>query len=152
MQYAEDSKRIAAWLINNEIRENPIEKNILSCEIGAAVAEGRIFGDLVETLEDINNHAVSGLSKTASSISSNGSKDLAIPIRQMRVSHCCHLAACFFGTVDPALSYLPQSPVDFFIESLPLFPGPAFFCIQGFQCAAYDILRTGKTAASQTLL
>lgn len=61
MQYAENLERIAGGLVNNEVREDPVEKNIPSREISAAVTDEGIFGQSVKAIEDISHYAVGGL-------------------------------------------------------------------------------------------
>jgi hypothetical protein len=51
MQHSKNLKRIASGLINDEVGENPVEKNVPTSEIGAAVAAVRDVRQLVKSLE-----------------------------------------------------------------------------------------------------
>ena len=58
VKHAENLERFASRLIDDEVRECLVEKNILVREIGAAMAAAWDIGELVEGLEEFGDDAV----------------------------------------------------------------------------------------------
>jgi hypothetical protein len=58
VQHSENLKRIASRFINDKVRENPVEKNLLVREISAAVAAVWDVGQLVKTFEQLSDNSV----------------------------------------------------------------------------------------------
>jgi hypothetical protein len=61
MQHPENPKGIASRFINDEVGENPVEKNLPAREIGAAVAAVWDIGQLVKTFEEFGDDPVRSL-------------------------------------------------------------------------------------------
>jgi hypothetical protein len=58
VRHSENLKRIASRFINDKVRENPVEKNLLVREISAAVAAVWDVGQLVKTFEQLSDNSV----------------------------------------------------------------------------------------------
>jgi hypothetical protein len=61
MKHPQNLKRVAAGLIDDEVRENPVEKNITARKIGAAVPTVGDASELVKTFEEFRDDPISRL-------------------------------------------------------------------------------------------
>ena len=58
MKHPDNLKRLAPGFIDDEVGQNPVEKNLPACEIGAAMADVWNVSQLVETFEEFSDHPV----------------------------------------------------------------------------------------------
>ena len=58
MKDSENLKWLASGFINNEVRENSVEKNSPACKIGAAVAAVWNLGQLLKIFEEFSDDSV----------------------------------------------------------------------------------------------
>jgi hypothetical protein len=130
-------KGLASRLIDDEVRKNPVEKNLPAREIGAAVPAVWDVGQLIETFDlRLAGRDPNGQPKFVRCASLN-----AASLR--RASSGPH--------TRPAVTCSRARSI-FFIERAPFFVGPVLFSVQRFKGAANHILGVSERTSGQALL